>query len=114
VLARASLELGDQQRCRDVPQFQRGSDPAQVFPGLVDQVDLGVVLEQRARERPAFVMAGCVRAPEPLLVSLAIRGESRSPTASNNANVASVWPWLSVACSKIASSLVLPRISSRV
>jgi hypothetical protein len=28
--------------------------------------------------------------------------------------VASVWPWLSVVCSAIGSSVVLPRISSSV
>ena len=47
-------------------------------------------------------------------MSFAIRGESRLSTRSNIANVASVWPWLSVVCSSSGSSVVLPRISSSV
>ena len=43
-----------------------------------------------------------------------VRDDRRSPTRSNPAKDASVWPWLSVVCSTSASSGVLPRISSSV
>jgi len=66
-LPRSGLESGDQQRRGDVPEFQRSADPHEVFPVLVDDVNLGVVLEQRARQRPALVVAGRVGAPELLL-----------------------------------------------
>ena len=58
VLARAGLELGDQQRGGDVALFERAADPQQVVPVRVDQVDLGVVFEQRPRSRPLLVVAG--------------------------------------------------------
>ena len=73
VLPGAGLELGDQQRGGDVALFERRADPEQVVPLRVDQGDLGVVLEQRARQGPSLVVAG---RPGPVELFL---GELRDP-----------------------------------
>ena len=80
----------------------------------VDQVDLDVVFEQRARSRPGLVVACRAGSVELFLGELGDLGDSRRPTRSKSANVARVWPWLSVVCSRSGSSVVLPRISSSV
>ncbi len=73
MLAGAGLKLGDQQRGGDVALFERGADSQQVVPLRVDQVDLGVVLEQRTRPWPCLVVASRARPVELFL------GQFRDP-----------------------------------
>jgi hypothetical protein len=57
VLARAGLESGDEQGGRYVALLEGPGDAQQVVPVLGDEVDLGVVGEQRPRQRPMLVVS---------------------------------------------------------
>ena len=60
-------------------EFERPADTEQVFPVLFDEVDLGVVLQQRAGVRPAAVVAGGVGPPQAFLGELGDPGRQPQP-----------------------------------
>ena len=74
VLAGPGLELGDEQRGRDVALLEGPADAEQVVPVLSDEVDLDVMLKQRARPRPALVVTGRMGPPELFLGELGDAG----------------------------------------
>lgn len=63
VLAGAGLEAGDEQGGGDVAEFEGPGDAQQVVPVLGDQVDLGVLGEERPGGRPALVVGGGLGPP---------------------------------------------------
>jgi len=81
VLAGAGLELRDEQRGRDVASLEGPADAKQVIPVLGDQVDLDVVLEKRARQRPPLVVGGRTGPPERFLGELGDAGRQSQANA---------------------------------
>lgn len=64
MLAGPGLKLGHEQGGRDVAEFEGAGDAQELVPVLGDEIDLGVVVEERACPGPAGVATRRMGAPE--------------------------------------------------